>query len=73
MIDGEPSFDGEFEVGFHPGENSSDQGNLATSMRAVNAIPWVCAASAGIADALHMPLTTPLGALHPDRGGVPAF
>jgi len=73
MIDGEPSFDGEFEVGFQSGENSSDQGNLATSMRAVNAIPWVCAASAGIADALHMPLTTPLGALHPDRGGVPAF
>ncbi|MDT5242975.1 MAG: hypothetical protein QOD36_351, partial [Mycobacterium sp.] len=27
----------------------------------------------GIVDALHLPLTSPLGALHPHRDGVPAF
>jgi hypothetical protein len=73
MIDGEPSFDGEFEVGFQKGENASDQGLLATGMRAVNAIPWVCEAEPGIIDALHMPLTSPLGALRPHRDGIPAF
>jgi hypothetical protein len=73
IIDGEPSFDGEFEVGFRPDEDASEQGLLATGMRAVNAIPWVCAAAPGIVDALHLPLTTPLGALHPRRDGIPAF
>jgi hypothetical protein len=73
IIDGEPSFDAEFEVGFGPNEDSSDQGLLATGMRAVNAIPWVCEAAPGIVDALHLPLTSPLGALHPHRDGVPAF
>ena len=73
IIDGEPSFDAEFEVGFRPDEDSSDQGLLATGMRAVNAIPWVCDAEPGIVDALHLPLTSPLGALHQHRDGVPAF
>jgi 2,4-diaminopentanoate dehydrogenase len=73
LIDGEPSFDGEFEVGFQRGENASDQGLLATGMRAVNAIPWVCDAEPGILDALHMPLTSPLGALRPHRDGIHAF
>ena len=73
IIDGEPSFDGEFEVGYRDGESASDHGLLATGMRAVNAIPWVCEAPAGIVDALHLPLTSPLGALHPHRDGVPAF
>ncbi|MDT7757998.1 MAG: hypothetical protein QOH27_3896 [Mycobacterium sp.] len=73
MIDGEPSFDGEFEVGFQEGENANDQGLLATGMRAVNAIPWVCDAEPGIVDALHMPLTSSLGALRPRRDGIRAF
>jgi hypothetical protein len=73
MIDGEPSFDAEFEVGFRPGEEADDHGLLATGMRAVNAIPWVCEARPGIVDALHLPLTPALGALHPKRDGVPAF
>jgi hypothetical protein len=73
IIEGEPSFDAEFEVGFRTDENSSDQGLLATGMRAVNAIPWVCASEPGIVDELHLPLTSPLGALHPRRDGVPAF
>ena len=73
IIDGEPSFDGEFEVGHRPGESHNDHGLLATGMRAVNAIPWVCEAEPGIVDALHIPLTSPLLALHPHRDGVPAF
>lgn len=73
IIDGEPSFDGEFEVGHRSGESASDHGLLATGMRAVNAIPWVCDAPPGIVDALHLPLTSPLGALRPRRDGIPAF
>jgi 2,4-diaminopentanoate dehydrogenase len=73
IIDGEPSFDAEFEVGFRPHESANNHGLLATGMRAVNAIPWVCDAEPGIVDALHLPLTSPLGALHPRRDGVPAF
>ena len=73
MIDGEPSFDGEFEVGFRPGEKENDHGLLATGMRIVNAIPWVCEAEPGHrrrpAPAAH----SALGALHPKRDGVPAF
>jgi hypothetical protein len=71
--DGGPSFDAEFEVGYRSGENHSNQGLLATGMRAVNAIPWVCDAEPGIVDALHIPLTSPVGALHPHRDGIPAF
>jgi hypothetical protein len=73
IIDGEPSIDAEFEVGHRPGESHNDHGLLATGMRAVNAIPWVCEAEPGIVDALHIPLTSPVGALHPHRDGVPAF
>jgi hypothetical protein len=73
IIDGEPSFDAEFEVGYRPGESHNDHGLLATGMRAVNAIPWVCDAEPGIVDALHLPLTSPVGALHPHRDGIPAF
>jgi hypothetical protein len=73
QIDGEPSFDAEFEVGFRPGDAGNDHGLLATGMRAVNAIPWVCEAKPGIVDALHLPLTPAVGALHPERGGISAF
>ena len=73
IIDGEPSFDAEFEVGHRAGESHNHHGLLATGMRAVNAIPWVCEAQPGIVDALHIPLTSPVGALHPHRDGIPAF
>ena len=73
IIDGEPSFDGEFETGINSGEDSSEHGLLATGMRAVNAIPWVVAAQPGIVDALHLPLTSAIGSLHPKRDGIPAF
>ena len=73
MIEGEPSFDAEFEVGFKPDEDATAHGLLATGMRAVNAIPWVCAAEPGLLDALHIPITSAVGALRPHREGIPAF
>ena len=71
IIEGEPSFDAEFEVGFNADEDSTFHGLLATGMRAVNAIPWVCAAPPGIVDALHLPNTPAIGALRPKRDGIP--
>jgi hypothetical protein len=73
IIDGEPSFDAEFQVGYRHEENTNDHGLLATGMRALNAIPWVCEAQPGIVDALHLPLTPAVGALRPNRDGIPAF
>jgi hypothetical protein len=70
IIEGEPSFDAEFEVGFNADEDSTPHGLLATGMRAINAIPWVCAAEPGIVDALHIPLTPAMGALRPKRDGI---
>lgn len=54
-------------------EGPDDHGLLATGMRAVNAIPWVCEAPPGIVDALHLPLTSAIGSLRPHRTGIPAF
>ncbi len=71
IIEGEPSFDAEFEVSFNADEDSTFHGLLATGMRAVNAIPWVCAAPPGIVDALHLPNTPAIGALRPKRDGIP--
>jgi hypothetical protein len=73
IIEGEPSFDAEFEVGFNANEDSTPHGLLATGMRAVNAIPWVCAAEPGIVDALHLPNTPAIGALRPKRDGIPTL
>ena len=61
MIEGEPSFDAEFETGFNSDEDSTDHGLLATGMRAINAVPWVCHAAPGLVDALHIPLTPAIG------------
>lgn len=73
IIEGEPSFDAEFEVGFNPDEDATPHGLLATGMRAINAIPWVCEAEPGLLDALHMPITSAIGALRPNREGIPAI
>ena len=72
MIEGEPSFDCEFEAGFDADTTKYDHGLLATGMRAVNAIPWV-SESVGLVDALHMPLTPARGSLHPKRDGISAW
>jgi hypothetical protein len=73
IIEGEPSFDAEFEVGFNADEDSTPHGLLATGMRAINAIPWVCAAEPGVVDALHLPNTPAIGALRPKRNGIPTL
>lgn len=73
IIEGEPSFDAEFEVGFNPDEDATPHGLLATGMRAINAVPWVCEARPGLVDALHMPITSAVGALRPHREGISAF
>ena len=73
IIEGEPSFDAEFEVGFNADEDSTPHGLLATGMRAINAIPWVCAAEPGVVDALHLPNTPAIGALRPKREGIPTL
>ena len=73
MIEGEPSFDAEFETGFNSDEDSTDHGLLATGMRAINAVPWVCHAAPGLVDALHIPLTPAIGSLRPRRDGIPTI
>ncbi len=57
QIDGRPNMRCElsFEQGAHTGE---DQGLIATAMRAINAIPAVCAAPPGLLSALDLPVLT---------------
>ncbi|MCH2174055.1 dihydrodipicolinate reductase [Myxococcota bacterium] len=59
---GDPSFQCELTLGDE--HDFSDQGMVATSMRIVNAIPYVCAAAPGIVTAADLPLTLPV---HPFR------
>jgi hypothetical protein len=57
MVEGNPDLTCELTVG-QP-ETASDDGMVATTMRLVNAIPYVCDAPAGLATSLDLPLTTP--------------
>jgi hypothetical protein len=59
-IEGDPDLQCELSVG-QP-EDFSDQGMVATTMRIVNAIPYVCAAPPGIVGAADLPLTLPCAA-----------
>ena len=56
-IEGNPDLTCELTVG-QP-ETASDDGMVATAMRIVNAIPYVCDAPAGLTTSLDLPLTTP--------------
>ena len=47
----------EFTVGDEV--TASEQGMIATTMRIVNAIPFVCAAAPGAVSSLDLPLTLP--------------
>ncbi|MEX2254707.1 MAG: dihydrodipicolinate reductase [Acidimicrobiia bacterium] len=60
-FDGEPSFTCELQVGGDQGP--SEAGMVATTMRVVNAIPYVCAARPGILSSTDLPLTLPHDAL----------
>ena len=57
MVEGSPDLTCELTVG-QPA-TASDDGMVATTMRLVNAIPYVCDAPAGLASSLDLPLTTP--------------
>ncbi len=56
-IEGNPDLTCELTVG--KPETASDDGMVATTMRLVNAIPYVCDAPAGLTTSLDLPLTTP--------------
>lgn len=60
-IEGNPDLTCELTVG--KPETASDDGMVATTMRLVNAIPYVCDAPAGLTTSLDLPLTTPKYAL----------
>ncbi len=57
VIEGNPDLTCELTVG-QP-DTASDDGMVATTMRLVNAIPYVCDAPAGLVSSLDLPLTTP--------------
>ena len=65
VVDGEPSLTCELQVG--SAEDYSHAGMIATAMRVVNAIPFVCDAPPGIVTATDLPLTLPRHAFDPDR------
>jgi hypothetical protein len=56
VIDGEPTLSCELRLGT---TDSSHDGMVATAMRVVNAIPYVCDAPPGIVTSTSMPLTLP--------------
>jgi hypothetical protein len=56
-IDGEPSLACELQLG--SATTYSHDGMVATTMRVVNAIPFVCDAAPGIVTATSLPLTLP--------------
>ncbi|MFI5394951.1 MAG: dihydrodipicolinate reductase [Candidatus Binatia bacterium] len=62
IIEGRPNMTCELHLGDGAGSQSRD-GMIATAMRVVNAIPYVCAAPPGLVSALDLPLTLPKGAL----------
>jgi hypothetical protein len=63
IIEGEPDLTCTFTVG--TAETASADGMLATTMRIVNAIPYVCEAPPGLVSSLDLPLTLPRHAFGP--------
>jgi len=57
LVEGSPSMQCELVMG-RPG-TSSDEGMVATTMRIVNAVPFVCDAPPGLVSSLDLPLTLP--------------
>jgi 2,4-diaminopentanoate dehydrogenase len=66
VIDGEPNLTCELQVGTP--STFSNEGMLATTMRVVNAIPFVCDAAPGIVTSTTLPLTLPRHAF--DQGSL---
>jgi len=63
VFEGEPDLACELQVG--DARNFSQQGMVATAMRVVNAIPFVCAAPPGLVGAAELPPLLPKGAFGP--------
>lgn len=61
IVDGEPSMQCDLTLGATP-EAAPVDGMIATAMRIINAIPFVCDASPGLTSSLDLPLTLPAGA-----------
>jgi hypothetical protein len=72
VVDGDPSFTCELRLG-RSGDDSSEAGMVATTMRVVNAIPFVCDADAGIVTSTDLPLTLPRHAFDPHVFEPPTF
>jgi hypothetical protein len=64
VVEGDPDLTCDLRVG-RPG-HASAAGMVATTMRVVNAIPFVCAAEPGIVTAADLPLTLPVDAFGTD-------
>ena len=58
LVDGDPSFQCELTFGKTAGD-ATDQGMIATAMRVVNAVPYVCAAPPGIVTSADLPPLVP--------------
>ena len=56
-VDGDPSFT--CELTFGTAEDYSEQGMIATTMRVVNAIPYVCNAPPGLVSSADLPALLP--------------
>ena len=61
LVEGDPSFQNEFTLG--TAVDASEQGMVATTMRVVNAIPYVCAAPPGLVTVPDLPPLLPKQAL----------
>jgi hypothetical protein len=66
VVDGDPSFTCELSLG--TAEDFSRQGMIATAMRAVNAIPYVCDAPPGLLSSADLPALLPRHAFETARG-----
>jgi hypothetical protein len=60
LVEGDPRFQNAFTLG--SANDASEEGMIATTMRIVNAIPYVCAAPPGIVTAPNLPRLLPLDA-----------
>ena len=61
IVEGNPNMSCDLQVGL--ADTAGTEGMVATTMRIVNAIPYVCDAAPGLVSSLDLPLTTPRYAL----------
>ena len=69
IIEGEPGIEQETALRDAANGDANRAGCLATGMRAIHAIPAVCAAPPGLLSPLDLPLIPGFGNLRPARGG----